>query len=163
MASSSRDRDPYVFINQDLLPPVPRDALTAILRRWDDSSDPTNDYLNYFTPHAVLVFGGEHCGRDAIRAARDSMMHPQKGPVTKCQHFFETAFVTGGGMGMDGKWEIIGVADVRYDLVGGGEVWTRAASWCRVAKEDDGRWLAERYEVFMDGSKLFEALARLGK
>ena len=161
--ASSRTRDPYIFENHDLLPAVPRETLTTILKGWDDSSDETNDYLNHFTPDAVLVFGGESHGRDAIRSVRDSMIHQHNGPITKSSHFFETAFVTGGGMGVDGKWEIIGVADVKYDLLGGGEVWTRAASWCRVVKVGDGQWQAERYEVFMDGSKLLEALSKLAK
>jgi hypothetical protein len=161
--SASRTRDPYVFENHDLLPPVPRDVLTTILKGWDDSSDETNGYLNHFTPDAVLVFGQDHKGREGIRAARDSMISLQKGPVTKCSHFFETGFVTGGGMGIDGKWEMIGVADVKYDLLGGGEVWTRAASWCRVVKGGNGHWQADRYEVFMDASKLVDATSKLGK
>ena len=156
-------RDPYVFKNQDWLPSVPLDVLTNLLKGWDDSSDETNSYLNYFTPDSVLVFGQEHHGREGIRAARDSMIHRTNGPITKSSHFFETAFVTGGGMGIDGKWEIIGVADVKYDMLGGGEVWTRAASWCRVIKGGDGQWQAERYEVFMDGGKLMEAISKVGK
>lgn len=161
--ASTRARNPYLFQNHDLLPAVPRDALTSILKGWDDSSDETDAYLNHFTPDAVLVFGVEHKGREAIRKARDSLIHQHNGPVTKCSHFFETGFVTGGGMGMDGKWEMIGVADVRYDLLGGGEVWTRAASWLRLVKGDDGVWLAEKYEVFMDGSKLVDAVSKLSK
>lgn len=155
-------RDPYTFKNHDLLPKVPREALLGILKGWDDSSDANNSYLDYFQDDGVLLFGVEHKGKDAIRKARDSMIHKEKGPVLKSNHFCETGFVTGGGMGIDGKWEIIGVADVRYDMVDGSQVWTRAASWCRVVKGDDG-WLVEKYEVLMDGSKLFEAIGKLGK
>lgn len=155
-------RDPYIFKNQEWLPEIPTRILTEVLKGWDDSSDDKETYLDYFTQDAVLVFGGEHKGKDKIKAARDGMIHKDKGPILKSQHFFETAFVTGGGMGIDGKWEIIGVADVRYDLVDQSEVWTRAASWCRVVKQDGG-WLIEKYEVFMDGSKLFEGLGKLNK
>ena len=153
-------RDPYVFKNQEWLPEVPREILTNFLKGWDDSSK--EDYLNYLNSDAVLHFGGEHKGKDGIKAARDGMIHPEKGPILRSNHFFETGFVTGGGMGIDGKWEMIGVADVRYDMVDKTEVWTRAASWCRVVKGDQG-WGIETYEVFMDGTKLFEKLASLNK
>jgi hypothetical protein len=158
--NGARTRDPYVFKNQEWLPEVPVQALTAALKGWDDS---TNDkYLDYFHEDAVLHFGGEHKGRKGIKACRDSMIHPEKGPILRSAHFFETGFVTGGGMGIDGKWEIIGVADVRYDLVNGSEAWTRASSWCRVVKSDD-QWLIEAYEVFMDPTALFQKMGELGK
>ena len=113
----------------------------------------------------MLKFGGDHHGHEGIRAARDSMIHPEKGPIVKCQHFFENAFLLARGgdtaQAGDGSWEIIGVADVRYTLVGAGEeVWTRAASWAKVV-QDSGEWKAREYEVFMDGSKLFEAIGKL--
>jgi len=128
------------------------------LKGWDDVPDPSS-YLEYFTSDAVLKFGGDHHGHKGIRAARDSMLHPEKGPIVKCQHFFENGFVLAGSQ--EGPWEMIGVADVRYTLVGTGEeVWTRAASWTRVVQEE-GKYKSQAYEVFMDGSKLFEALSRL--
>jgi hypothetical protein len=130
------------------------------LKHWDNTADPTT-FLNYFTPDAVLKFGGDHHGHKAIRAARDSMIHPTKGPIVKCQHFFENAFIL-GGIPEAGPWELIGVADVRYTLVGSGEeVWTRAASWARIVQESPGEYKAQAYEVFMDGSALFQAIANL--
>lgn len=153
-------RDPYVFKNQEWLPEIPLRLLTNVLKGWDDST--SDKYLEFFTKDAVLKFGGEHKGRDAIKAVRDSMIHPEKGPVLKSSHFFETGLITGGGMGIDGKWEMIGIADVKYDLVDKTEAWTRAASWCRVVKGDEG-WQIETYEVFMDGTPLFEKLGQLKK
>lgn len=165
MAASlaSRTRDPYRFANHDNVPAIPRDALATILKHWDNTSDPTS-YLEYFTSDAVLKFGADHHGHKGIRAARDSMIHPEKGPVVLCQHFFENAFVLAGGADAgDGPWEIIGVADVRYTLVKTGqEVWTRAASWARIV-QDSGKGKAQAYEVFMDGSKLFEAIGGLSQ
>lgn len=155
------DRDPYTFKNQDWLPDVPTQILTNFLKGWDDST--AEKYLDYVQDDIVFVFGGEQKGKDAVKKARDSMIHQEKGPILRSKHFFETGFVTGGGMGIDGKWEICGVADVRYDLVDKSEVWTRAASWCRVVKNDGGDWLIERYEVFMDGTALFDKLAKLKK
>lgn len=155
-ALALRTRDPYHFANHDDVPAIPRDTLTIILKHWDDTADPTS-YLQYFTSDAVLKFGGDHHGHKGIRAARDSMI---PNPIAKCQHFFENAFVLAGNAG-DGPWEIIGVADVRYTLVGAGqEVWTRAASWARIVQEG-GEWKAQAYEVFMDGSNLFEAIGNL--
>ena len=157
--ADARTRDPYQFANHDAIPAIPRDALAAVLKRWDDTADPIS-YLDYFTNDAVLKFGGDHHKHAGIRAARDSMIHPEKGPIVKCQHFFENGFVLAGQEGSS-EWEMIGVADVRYTLVGTGEeVWTRAASWARFV-QDDGKWKAKAYEVFMDGSKLFEAMSKL--
>ena len=155
----TRDRDPYEFANHAAIPSIPRDTLAAALKGWDDTADATS-FLDYFTSEAVLKFGGAHHGHTGIKAARDSMIHPTKGPIVKCQHFFENGFMLAGQEG-DAEWEMIGVADVRYTLVGAGEeVWTRAASWARFVK-DDGNWKAKAYEVFMDGSKLFEAMSKL--
>ena len=161
--AGARSRDPYRFENQDDVPAIPRDALTIILKHWDDTADPSS-YLKYFTSDAVLKFGGDHHGHDGIRAARDSMIHPEKGPIVKCQHFFQNAFVLAGSKHNDNNsndpWEIIGVADVKYTLVDNNEVFTRAASWARIV--NDGRvWKAQEYEVFMDGSKLFAAMGSL--
>jgi ketosteroid isomerase-like protein len=161
--AATRTRDPYVFQNHDVLPPIPRDMLAQVLKGWDDSSDQTDAYLNCFTDDAVLLFGAELKGKDAIRAARNGMIHKDNGPVKKCTHYFETGFATGGGMSIDGKWEIAGIADIKYELVDGTDVWTRATSWCRVTKDGSGRWLIDKYEVFMDGSKLFAAMGNLGK
>jgi hypothetical protein len=165
--AETRTRGAYRFANHDAIPAIPRDTLTSILKYWDDTADPTS-YLNYFTADAVLKFGGEHRKHAGIRAARDSMIHPEKGPIVKCQHFFENGFILAGqeggasaGEGKEPEWEIIGVADVRYTLVGTGEeVWTRAASWAKFV-QDAGEWKAKAYEVFMDGSKLFEAMSKL--
>jgi SnoaL-like domain len=158
-------RDSYTFLNHDTLPPIPRDTLTTILRHWDNTTDASNTYLQYFAPDAVLSFGGEHRGRDGIRACHDSMIHPKTGPIVKCQHFFEKAYVPGSSDGGEesGKWEIIGVADVRYTLVNGKEVTTRAASFATLAKGEEGRWIAQRYEVFMDGSELMKEIGLLGR
>jgi hypothetical protein len=160
--AEQRDRDPYQFSNHDSLPPVPRDALTALLKRWD-AVDTEHTVADLFAPDALLIFSSEFKGRDAIKQSRGSMIHPEKGPILKCSHFFETGFVTGDGLGVDGTWEILGIADVRYDLLGGEVAWTRAASRCRVVKTNQGEWLADRYEVYMDGSKLFEAMGRIPK
>lgn len=158
----ARTRDPYTFSNHDALPPIPRDTLATILRHWDTTTDTANTYLQYFAPDAILVFGGEHHGRDGIRACHDSMIHPDTGPIVKCQHFFEKAFVPGDGGGGE-TWEIIGAADVQYTLVNGKEVTTRAASFARLARSEDGGWVAQRYEVFMDGSELMKEIGALGK
>jgi hypothetical protein len=160
--AAQRDRDPYEFSNHDSLPPVPRDALAALLKKWD-ANDTESTVSDLFAPDGLLIFGSEFKGRAAIKQSRGAMIHPEKGPILKCSHFFETGFVTGDGLGVDGKWEILGIADVRYDLLGGEVAWTRAASRCRVVKTNQGEWLADRYEVYMDGSKLFDAMGRIPK
>lgn len=159
-------QDAYTFSNHGDLPPIPRDTLTDILRHWDNTTDESNTYLQYFAPDATLIFGGEHHGRDNIRACRDSMIHPTKGPIVKCQHFFEKALTLGNyDNKQEGKddqtWEIIGIANVKYTLTNGKEVITRAASLAKVAKGEEGRWMAQRYEVFMDGSELMKEIGLL--
>jgi hypothetical protein len=152
--------DQYRFKNEDSVPEVPTRVLRNFLKGWDDSTDENDSYLSYIQPDAILYFGGAHEGMKGFKAARDGMIHQRKGPILRSAHFFETAFVNAIG---SGSWEIIGTSDIRYDLVDGNEVWTRAASWCRVVKTDGDDGLISKYEVFMDGSKLFEAMSKLKK
>ncbi|KPI42348.1 uncharacterized protein AB675_9459 [Cyphellophora attinorum] len=154
--------DQYKFKNQDSQPDAPVNVLRNFLKAWDDSADEKETYLNYIQPDAVLLFGGPHTGRKEWKAARDGLIHQHNGPILRSQHFLETVFVYDMQPETGRAWEIVGTADVRYDIVDGNEVWTRAATWCRIVEAGEER-LIERYEVFMDGTKLFEALGKLNK
>ena len=70
----------YTLANQDTLRTGIGGSMTNILKNWDDN-DSYNAYLRYYILSAILNFGGPKVGRDAIRAARDSMIHPVNGPI----------------------------------------------------------------------------------
>jgi hypothetical protein len=153
----------YTLSNHSSLPAGIRDSMTGILKNWDDN-DSNDSYLRYFAPNATLNFGGPNIGRDAIRAARSSMIHPINGPIVQCTHVLESGFVNPAeGNGRDGG-EIIVKGTVTYELKHGRKVVCPVASLGRFVKGIDEEWCqAEYYEVWMDTAELGKAIAEIAK
>jgi hypothetical protein len=149
----------YTLANQDTVPTGIRDSMINILKNWDDN-DSNNAYLRYFTPSAILNFGGPKVGRDAIRAARDSMIHPVNGPIIQCTHVLDAGFLNPAAAEEGG--EIIVTGKVTYELKNGRKVVCPVASLGRFVKGVDEEWCqAEYYEVFMDTAELGKAIAEM--
>lgn len=149
----------YTLSNNDSLPTGIRDSMTNILKNWDDN-DSNNAYLRYYTPNATLNFGGPKVGRDAIRAARDSMIHPINRPIVQCTHVLESGFVSPGATGEGG--EIIVTGKVTYELQNGTKIVCPVASLGRFVKGVDEEWCqAEYYEVWMDTAELGKAIGEM--
>jgi hypothetical protein len=149
----------YTFSNHASLPSNIRDSMTGILKNWDDN-DSNNAYLRYFTPNATLNFGGHKSGRDAIRAARDGMIHPINGPIVQCTHVFESGFINPGVTEEGG--EIMVTGKVTYELKNGRKVVCPVASLGRFVKGVDEEWCqAEYYEVWMDTAELGKAIGEM--
>jgi hypothetical protein len=152
----------YKLSNHDALPASIRDSMTNILKNWDDN-DSKEAYLRYYTPNATLVFSGPKTGRDAIRAARDSMIHPVNGPIVQCTHVLESGFVNPAATGEGG--EILVTGKVTYELKNEKKIVCPVASLGRFVKGVDEEWCqAEYYEVWMDTAELGKAIGEmLGK
>ncbi|KAE9366516.1 hypothetical protein N431DRAFT_351213 [Stipitochalara longipes BDJ] len=133
--------------------------MTNILKNWDDN-DSNNAYLRFFTPNATLNFGGPKVGRDAIRAARDSMIHPVNGPIVQCTHVLDAGFVNPVAAGEEG--EIIVTGKVTYKLKDGRNVVCPVASLGKFVKGvDEGWYQADYYQVWMDTMELGKAIAEI--
>jgi hypothetical protein len=152
----------YTLSNHDSLPAGARDSMIGILKNWDDN-DCNNAYLNYFTPTATLNFGGPKIGRDAIRAARDGLIHPTNGPIVQCTHVLDSGFVNPAAAAADGAGgEIILKATVTYELKNGRKVECPVASLGRFVKGVDEEWCqAEYYEVYLDSAELGKAIVEM--
>jgi hypothetical protein len=149
----------YTLSDHSALPANIRDSMTNILKNWDDNNS-NNAYLRYYTPNATLVFSGAKIGRDAIRAARDSMIHPINGPIVQCMHVLESGFVNPAAAGEGG--EILVTGKVTYDLKNGRKVVCPVASLARFVKGVDEEWCqAEYYEVWMDTGELGKAIGEM--
>lgn len=145
----------YTLTNHDSLPPRIRDSMISILKHWDDN-DSDHAYLRFLTPDAKLIFGGPKPGRAAIRAARDAMIHPTKGPIVQCTHVLETGYVAPGA---DAEREIVIKAVVSYELANGRVVRCPVASLGRFVDGVDEAWpQAEYYEVYLDSAELGKAI-----
>jgi hypothetical protein len=149
-------RDPYEFTNHAAIPSPIRDRMVHLLKSWDDANH-NYDFVSDFTSNGILRFGASAQGHDAIKAMKAGMIHPEKGPIVKCQHVFEKGFMMPAAE--QGKQEFIGTAEVTYELANGRKVTARPASHaCFVREGEEGEWLAEYYEVHMDSHELMEAI-----
>lgn len=134
--------------------------MLGVLKNWDDN-DSQNAYLKYFTPNATLSFGGPKVGRQAIQAARDSMIHPTNGPIVQCTHILDKGYVPSGP---DSEKEIIIKGTVYYELKNGRKVNCPVASLGRFVKGEDEEWMqAEYYEVYLDSLELSGAIGEMLK
>ena len=153
----------YTLWNHDGVSANIRDSMINILKNWDDN-DCNNAYLRYFTPNATLIFSGPKVGRDAIRAARDGMIHPVNGPIVQCTHFLDSGFVNPNDKseGDGGVGEIAIKAIVTYDLTNGKKVVCPVLSLGKFVPGVDEEWCqAEHYEVFMDTTELGKAIGEM--
>jgi hypothetical protein len=151
----------YTLANHSSLPAGIRDSMTNILKNWDDN-DSNSSYLSYFTPNATLNFSGPKIGRDAIRAARDGMIHATNGPIVQCTHVLDSGFVNPeeekGGEG----GEIVIKGTVTYELKNGRKVVCPVTSLGRFVKGVDEEWCqAEYYQVWMDTAELGKAIGEM--
>jgi hypothetical protein len=151
----------YTLSNHSSLPAEIRDSMTNILKNWDDN-DSNNAYLSYFTPNATVNFGGTKIGRDAIRAARDGMIHATNGPIVQCTHVFDSGFVNPEETKGDEGGEILIKGTVTYELKNGKKVVSPVISLGRFVRGVDEEWCqAEFYEVFMDPTELWKAIGEM--
>jgi hypothetical protein len=149
----------YTLSNHSALPSDIRDSMTSILKNWDDNES-NNAYLRYYTPNATLVFSGAKIGRDAIRAARDGMIHPTNGPIVQCTHVLDAGYVDPENRGEGG--EIIVRGTVTYELKDGRKVVCPVASLGKFVGGVDEVWCqAEYYEVWMDTAELGKAIGEM--
>lgn len=150
-------RDNYTFENQGSIPSPLGPLLSDFFRSWDDPYS-KNDYLNVFAPDGQLVFGPAPAnGRDAIRALRDAMIHPTKGPVVDLEHTLGKCFVLAGGA-ESGHQEIIVNGSLWYQLKNGRKIHVDFASFMVFVDKGQGHPQVEFYEVYLDSLELAHAI-----
>ncbi|KIW73854.1 hypothetical protein PV04_01940 [Phialophora macrospora] len=156
-------RDNYTFANQSSIPSPLDKQLPAFFKSWDDPNS-KNDYLNLFHPtEGQLVFGSTTTGREAIRAFRDAMIHPENGPVVDLEHTLGKCFVLAGGAG-EGKQEVIVNGSLWYKLKNGRKIDVDFASNIRFVRPAEGEdLLAEFYEVYLDATELMGAIKEMNE
>ena len=155
-------RDNYTFANQDSIPSPLDKQLPAFFRSWDDPNS-NHEYLNLFAPEGQLVYGTTTTGREAIRAFRDTMIHPINGPIVDLEHTLKKFYVLAGGS-EKGKQEVLVKGSLWYKLRNGRKIDFDFASAIRFADAGDGKELqAEFYEVFVDSHELKTAIKEMNE
>ena len=112
-------RDNYTFDNASHIPSPFNRMIPDFFRAWDNSPPTDDQYLSFFAPEARLSF----CrvvsqGRDAIRALRSGLIHPENGPVVKCEHTLRNLFGPVGDE-ISSRGEFIVKGSNRYILKNG--------------------------------------------
>ena len=93
----SNTHDRYTFSNQSSIPKGVYDVICLLLCNWDKPADAQHTYLNAFSEDATLDLPpNKSTGRDAIRALRNSLIHPVEGPVVGTAHTFHRCYVQYG-------------------------------------------------------------------
>lgn len=156
------NRDNYEFSNQSSIPESLGPVISNFFRSWDDPHS-KNDYLNVFAPHGELVFGPAPAkGRAAIKALREGMIHPEKGPVVDLEHTLGKVFVLAGGSA-EGQHELLVNGSIWYKLKNGKRVDADFASYMTFVKQQDGQWLVEFYQVYLDSLELVTAIKEMSE
>lgn len=154
-------RDIYTFANQASLPPRIPKALRRLYSSWDDK-DTDHDYLNFFAPDAVLAFSPTAIahGRDAIRALRDGMLHPNTGPLVGIRHTLDKCwFPAGAAVDSDSKTpEVLVTGTIWYELRNGRRIDGQFSSYAAFSENKKGELESTSYIVYFDTLELMTAI-----
>jgi len=158
-------RDIYVFENQSSIPPPIPDLFADFFRSWEDPNSNPDDYLSFFAPDAHLIFSPSISakGRDGIRAFRDNMINPERGPVVALQHTVDKCWLPAGATAKSGKVEVIITGNIWYKLKNGRKIGGNFASMVVFEDNEKGRPEATLYEVYLDTLEFTNALSELEK
>lgn len=155
----SKGKDPYTFINQDAVPARIMKPIISMFKSWDmPNSD--DKYLESWSEDGCLLFGVLSRGRQAIKAARESMVHPTKGPIVDLQHDLQKVFVLAGTSPSEqpGDAEVIMSGEIWYELKNKKRVDCHWASRIEIGVDPDGETRFRFYEVYLDSMPLISAI-----
>ena len=174
----SNPRDRYTFANQSSIPAPLYTPIHTLLSNWDKTADATHAYLNAFSPTATLDLPpNKSTGLEAIRALRNSLIHPTNGPVIGVQHTFERVYVLFGDDKGD-KMNVAMTGRVEYTVRGGKKVEQEFATTFDLVPVDEkgavqvekerggedntkGEWKIEYAKIYSDNAPLMGALGEM--
>jgi hypothetical protein len=159
----SPTRDRYTFDNEAEIPPGVSEVISLLLRNWDRTDDETHAYLHAFSADATLELPpNKVTGHDAIRAMRNSIIHPVNGPVTHVAHTFYRVYIMAGNEGKAEKMNISFTGSVDY-TVRGGKVATQLFSTTfdliAVGKDE---YKVQFATIYTDNAPLMAGMAEMG-
>ena len=167
--SSTRDR--YTFSNQSSIPKGVYDVICLLLCNWDKTADSEHTYLNAFSDDATLELPpNKSTGHDAIRALRNSLIHPVDGPVIGVAHTFEKCYVQYGleagsreKAGKGGELNVSMNGGVDYTIKGGKVATQEFATLFDLVpvKGRDGEYKIRYAKIYTDNAPLMAAVGGL--
>jgi hypothetical protein len=163
---SAPARGVYTFENEDSIPPGVAKLLRVLLQNWDKTDDETHAYLDAFTPDGTLDLP-PNCvtGHDAIRAMRNSIIHPINGPVTKVDHWFGRLYILPDSETADhskrGKRKIdtCMTGAVEYTVRGGKVVRQEFSTRFNLVAVGEDEWKLQYAKIYQDNTPLMAAIA----
>lgn len=159
MTDTMTAQQQYIFKNQESVPSRIYEPLLRLYRSWDEPHS-DGDYLNSFAPDGCLSFSPSPVaqGRDAIRALRDGMLHPDRGPLVGIKHILDTCWIPAGSSIESKTPRAVVTGNIWYRLKNGKEIEGEFASYAAFAENEKGALEFTSYIVYFDTLGLMTAL-----